>query len=146
MGQDDIFFLGPRRHENHERFPQQFHEVINIFFSHRKKYILFSAIGPPPPGFNIGTAAVRGVSVILVTLQPHSFRSGPSKPAPVTYHYYDKLRVLTSFIYQYHIIYIPYIPRLKKGIIYRVIEYMVKKGYFWTSQQKMLSHLQICSK
>ena len=65
---DDIFFLGPRRHEKHERFPQQLHEVINIFFSHRKKYILFSAIGPPPPGFNIGTAAVRGASVILVTL------------------------------------------------------------------------------
>ena len=34
------------------------------FFSHRKKYILFSAIGPPPPVFNIGTA-VRGASVLF---------------------------------------------------------------------------------
>ena len=57
-------FLGPRRHKKHERFAQQLHEVINIFFSHRKKYILFSAIGPPPPVFNIGTA-VRGASVLF---------------------------------------------------------------------------------
>ena len=47
----------------------------------------------------------------------------------------ERLDVLTAAIttrMTYHIIYIPCIPRLKKGIIYRVIEYMVKKGYFWT--------------
>ena len=50
-------FLGARHHEKHERFAQELHEVINIYmhdlyisFFSWKKYILFLAIGPPPPG------------------------------------------------------------------------------------------------
>ena len=49
MGYDDIFFLGPRRHEKHERFAQQLHEVINIFFLTEKNTSFFRQLAPLLP-------------------------------------------------------------------------------------------------
>ena len=42
-------FLGPRRHEKHERFAQQLHEVINIFFLTEKNISFFRQLAPLLP-------------------------------------------------------------------------------------------------
>ena len=42
-------FLGPRRHEKHERFAQQLHEVINIFFLTEKNTSFFRQLAPLLP-------------------------------------------------------------------------------------------------
>ena len=46
-------FLGPRRHEKHERFAQQLHEVINIFFLTEKNTSFFRQLAPLHPGLTL---------------------------------------------------------------------------------------------
>ena len=55
-------FLGPRRHEKHERFAQQLHEVINIsLFSCKKIHPIFGNCPPSTRGLHWYGCSERGL-------------------------------------------------------------------------------------
>ena len=95
--------LAARSHEKHDRFAQELLEVINIYlndctlFFLTEKIILFSAIGPPPPG---DPACTRygvdegGLCYYIYYICVIHLGAGPkSRPLPlISYHYYDNLR------------------------------------------------------